>query len=86
MNSTESLRNVIAYLKIHMALVALEESKVCWRYVATFDDTRKVIGIFRIKGQYKVLKDDLSTTVEQAEEEERSRNAILSDSSVLQYM
>lgn len=84
MHSTE--RDVITHLKIHMALVALEESKVCGRYVATFYDTRKVIGIFRIKREDKGLKDDLSTTVEQAEDEEKSRNTTLSDSSVLQYL
>ena len=71
---------------MQMPLVALEESKVSRRYVATFDDTRKEIGIFRIKRENKVLKDDLSTTVEQAEDEERSRNTTLSDSSVLQYL
>ena len=68
-----------------MALVALEESKVCRRNVATFDDTRKEIVIFRIKREDKELKDDLSTTVEQAEDEERSRNTTLSDLRVLQY-
>ena len=83
MHSTE--RDIITNLKIHMALVALEESKVCRRYVATFNDTRKEIDIFEIKREDKILNDELSTKVEQTEDEERSRNTTLSDSSVLQY-
>lgn len=84
MHSTE--RDVITNLKIHVALVALEESKVCRWYAATFNDTRKKIDIFRIKREDKILKDELSTKVEQAEDEERCRNTTLSDSSVLHLM
>lgn len=84
MHSTE--RDVITHLKSYMALVALEVSKVCRRKVAIFDDTRKEIGIFRINREKKALKDDLSTTVDQTEDEESNRNTTLGDSSVLRYL
>ena len=84
MHSTE--RDVITHLEIYMTLFALEVSEVCRRKVASFNDTRKEICIFRINRQKKGLKDDLSTTVDQAEDEEKSRSTTLSDSSVLRYL
>ena len=71
---------------MHVALATLKESKVCRRKVAGFDDIRKENGIFIINRKKKGLKDDLSTTVEQAEDEEGSRDTTLGDSSVLRYL
>lgn len=69
-----------------MTFVALEVSKVCRRNVGTFGNTRKDIGVFRVNREKKGLKGDLSTTVDQAEDEERSRNTTMGDSSALRYL